>query len=96
MWDEEPRLSLDVGLIPVSPTWSACGQNRANSSTSFPQNPGFYLHRQIFGNTVSNRPYMGVSLGLQIGYLLDLSTGSVTYPQITAGYPQNGCLNNHS
>jgi len=44
MWDEEPRISLDVGLIQISSTGFACGQNLANSSTCFPQNTWFYQH----------------------------------------------------
>jgi len=33
MWDDNPRLRLDVRLIPVNGTGSGCGKNREDSST---------------------------------------------------------------
>lgn len=37
MWDNDPRISLDVGPVPVNGTSSPCGKNREDSSTDYPQ-----------------------------------------------------------
>ena len=95
MRDEEPRLSLDVGSIPVSPAWLTCGWIRYNSSTIHPQNMLFYLQPYILGKRHNPIPYMGVTRRDNKAGPKDLSTWSATYPQIIVGYPQKACLNKH-
>jgi hypothetical protein len=91
MWDRVPRLSPDVGSVPVNGTSPPCGKNRHNSSTGLSTENTRLKSNPHFGEHPNLCPYMGV---WNYRYFLptsDFSTVRGTYPQKIASYPHTPC-----
>ncbi len=94
IWDEDPRFILDVGLAPVSPTFSACGENLNNLSTLHPQKMWKTSVFYILAGLKTTPPNMGGMYWGKLEHFDGFSTAPPVYPQIFGSYPQISCLVN--
>ena len=81
--------AVDAVRRTIPHLWIDSGGSTHSLSTT-----GAYFSRFLYFDFKTHHPpYMGGDVGVKIVYLGELSTRRCTYPQITASYPQIGCLN---
>ena len=74
MWDEDPRVSLDVRLGPVNGASSPCGKNSNNLSPVLTADEDDFGHNPYIGESKQLCPYLGVPLFAYLMGFPDFST----------------------
>jgi hypothetical protein len=100
---DKPAKPEDMGM--TCPLHSGCGvdsvrrafsllwTDSGESTHSLSTTNAHFQKFPYFDRAKNHPPYMGVPLKEKTAHFGDFSTREGTYPQITVGYPQIGCLN---